>query len=62
MGQVYSFWDSTGNRYIDNLVTNEKFNDKLNLSTLSKTLEAMKIHASMRMVFLLWLYPNLVVD
>ena len=47
MGQVYPFWDSTGKRYIYNLVTKEKFYDKPNPSTLSKTLEAMKIHASM---------------
>ena len=47
MGQVYPFWDSTGKRYIYNLVTKERFCDKPNLSTLSKTLEAMKIHASM---------------
>ena len=45
MGQVYTFWDSTGKRYIYNLVTKERFCDKPNLSTLSKTLEAMKIHA-----------------
>ena len=47
MGQVYPFWDSTGKRYIYNLVTKETFCDKPNRSTLSKTLEAMKIHASM---------------
>ena len=47
MGQVYPFWDSTGKRYIYNLVSKERFYDKPNLSTLSKTLEAMKIHASM---------------
>ena len=46
MGQVYPFWDSTRRRYIYNLVTKERFCDKPNLSTLSKTLEAMKIHAS----------------
>ena len=46
MGQVYPFWDSTGKRYIYNLVTKERFFDKPNLSTLSKRLEAMKIHAS----------------
>ena len=46
MGQVFPFWDSTGKRYIYNLVTKERFCDKLNLSTLSKRLEAMKIHAS----------------
>ena len=47
MGQVYPFWDATGKRYIYNLVTKERFCDKPNLSTLSKTIEAMKIHASM---------------
>ena len=47
MGQIFPFWDSTGKRYIYNLVTKERFYDKPNLSTLSKTLEAMKIHASM---------------
>ena len=46
MGQVFPLWDSTGKRYIYNLVTKERFYDKPNLSTLSKTLEAMKIHAS----------------
>ena len=45
MGQVYPFWDSTGKRYIYNSVTKGRFCDKPNLSTLSKTLEAMKIHA-----------------
>ena len=46
MGQIFPFWDSTGKRYIYNLVIKERFYDKPNLSTLSKTLEAMKIHAS----------------
>ena len=46
MGQVLPFWDSTGKRYIHNLVTKERFCDQPDLSTLSKTLEAMKIHAS----------------
>ena len=46
MGQVYPFWDPTGKRYIYNLVTKERFCDKPNLPTLSRTLEAMKIHAS----------------
>ena len=46
MGQVFPFWDSTGKRYIYNLVTKERYCDKPNLSTLSKTLEAMKTHAS----------------
>ena len=47
MGQIFYVWDSTGKRYIYNLVTKERFYDKPNLSTLSKTLEAVKIHASM---------------
>ena len=46
MGQVYSSWDSTGKRYIYNIVTKERFCDKPNLSTLSKTLKARKIHTS----------------
>ena len=46
MGQVYPFWDSTGKRYIYNFVTKERFYDKPNLSALSKTLEATRIHAS----------------
>ena len=45
MGQVYPFWDSTGKRYIYNLVTKERFFDKPNLSILSKTLKTMKTHA-----------------
>ena len=45
MGQNNPFWDSTGKRYVYNLVTKERFCDKPNLSTLSKTLETMKIHA-----------------
>ena len=39
-------WDSTGKRYIHNLVTKEINPDKPNLSTLSKTIEARRIHAS----------------
>ena len=46
MGQVLPFWDSLGKRYIYSLVAKEKYCDKPNLSTLSETLEAMKIHAS----------------
>ena len=44
-GQVFRFWDSTGKRFIYNLVTKERFCHKPNLSTPSKTLEAMKVHA-----------------
>ena len=47
MRQVYLFWELTGKRYIYNLVTKERFYDEPNPSTLSKTLEALKIHASM---------------
>ena len=47
MGQVFPFSDSTGKRYIYNMVTKERFCDKPNLSTISKTLQAMKIHASL---------------
>ena len=46
MRQVYAFEDSTGKRYIYILVTKERFSDKRSLSTLSETLEAMKIHSS----------------
>ena len=51
LGQIFPFWDSIGKRYIYNLVTKEMFGDKPNLSTLSQTLEAMKIHASTNGVF-----------
>ena len=47
MGQIFPFSDSIGKRYIYNLVTKERFCDKSNLLTLSKTLKAMKVHASM---------------
>ena len=47
MGQVFPFWDSTSRRYIYKLVTKERFCDKPHLSTMSKTLEAKKSHASM---------------
>ena len=46
MGQVYPFSDSTRERFIYKLVTKQRFCDKPKLSTLSKTIEAMKIHAS----------------
>ena len=49
-GQVFPFCDSTGKRYIYNLVTKERYCDKLNLSTPSKRLESMKTHASMNCV------------
>ena len=45
MGEVYLFWDSTSKRYIYNLATKEKFCDKADPSTLSKTAESMKTFA-----------------
>ena len=45
MGQSYHFWDLTEKRYIHNLVTKKRFHAKPKPLTLSKTLEAMKIHA-----------------
>ena len=44
--QVFPFWNSSNRRYIYNLVTKNKFSDKLDFSTLLSTLEAMKSHAS----------------
>ena len=46
LGQVKLFSASNGKDYVYNLVTKERFCVKPNLSTLSKTLEAMKIHAT----------------
>ena len=46
MRQVYLFWGSTGKCYIYSLVHEERFYDKPDLSTLSRTLEELKIHAS----------------
>ena len=46
MGPVYPFWGPTRHRFIYNLVTKERFCGKPDLSILSKTPEAMKIHAS----------------
>ena len=46
MGQVFLFWDSTGRRYIYNLVTKRRVFDKLDLSALLTTLEKMKSHAA----------------
>ena len=43
--QVYPFWDLTGKRFIYNLVTKQRFCDKPDLSTLSKTLEATNTYA-----------------
>ena len=47
MGQVFPFWDSTGRRYIYNLVTKQRFFDKPDSSTFLTTLETMKSHAAM---------------
>ena len=44
-GQIFPFWDQTGNRYIYNLVTKTNYSEKPNLRTLSLTLEEMKSHA-----------------
>ena len=46
MGQVFPFWVSIAKRYICSLVTEDRFCDKPNISTLSRTLQALKIHAS----------------
>ena len=43
--QTFPFWDRSGNRYIYNLVTKTKFSEKLNLTTLSLTLEELKSYA-----------------
>ena len=45
IGQVFPFWDQTGNRYTYNLVTKTKFSERPNLPTLSLTLEEMMSHA-----------------
>ena len=47
MDQVFSFWDSSGRRYIYNLVTKDKFSDKLDLQTLATRLQNMQAHATM---------------
>ena len=46
MGQSHNFWDSTGRCFIYNLVAKGRFCDKPDLSTLSRKLQALKIHAS----------------
>ena len=46
IGQLYPSWDLTGKRYIYNFLTKERVCDKPDLSTLSKTIKVMKIHAS----------------
>ena len=45
--QVFYFWDSSSRRYIYNLVTKEKYSDKLDLQTLATTLQSMQSHATM---------------
>ena len=45
-GTSFPFWDPTGKRYIYSLVTKERFRDKPNLLTLSKTLDGMNIHVN----------------
>ena len=47
IGQIFSFWDSTGKRYIYNLVTKERSSDNPDLSTRPIALEALKSHAGM---------------
>ena len=47
IGQIFPFWDQTGNRHIYNLVTKTKSSEKPNLATLSSTLEEMKSHAQL---------------
>ena len=50
MVQAFPFWDSTGRRYVYNLVTKQRFLDKSDLSTLLTTLETMKSHAAIHRV------------
>ena len=45
--QIFPFGDSSSRRYIYNLVTKEKYSDKLDLQTLATTLQNMQAHASM---------------
>ena len=47
MGYFFPLWDSTGRRFIYNLVTKERSFDKPDLSTLLTTLETRKSHAIM---------------
>ena len=44
--QVFPFWDASSRRYIYNLVTKEKYSDKLDLQTLATTLQNMQAHAT----------------
>ena len=45
--QVFPYWDAFPRRYINNLVTKEKYSDKLDLPTLATTLQNMQAHAKM---------------
>ena len=45
--QVFPFWDSSSRRYNYNLVTKEKYSDKLDLQTLVTTLQNMQAQATM---------------
>ena len=45
--QVFRFWDSSSRRYINNLVTKEKYSDKPDLQTLATTLQSMQSHSTM---------------
>ena len=45
--QVFHFWDASSRRYIYNLVTKEKYSDKLDLQTIATTLQNMQAHATM---------------
>ena len=45
--QVFPFWDSSSRLYIYNLVTKEKYSDKLYWPTLATTLKNMQAHATM---------------
>ena len=44
-GQAFPFWDQTGKRYIYNSVKKTKCSEKINLTSLSLTLEEMKSRA-----------------
>ena len=50
MDQVFHFWDSSSCRYIKDFVTKEKYLDRHNLPTLSKTLQKMQSHAIMQKI------------
>ena len=48
--QVFPYWDFSTRRYIYNLVTKEKYSEKLDWSTLATTLQNMQAHATMHVV------------